>query len=250
VATDAFLNVHCPDYSRDVSIKDRDIPDRLMEEQIGKWRREKQKEGLLIAISRETGSGGSQIARILSQQRKMDLIGGQIIQKIAENSKVSAKAIATLDEKAVSSFDNLISSMFFAKHMSTTEFFRHLVIVIGTIGQHGNAIVMGRGANFILPRERTFRVRVVAPLESRIHNLMNDHGLSRDEAQKFILKRDKDRDAFIKKYFNENISDASHYDLVVNTGGMTVDRAADTINAAFDLWKNSNAVLLSKAKQA
>jgi cytidylate kinase len=241
VATDAFLNVHCPDYSRDVLIKDRDLPARLVEEQLGKWKEEKREGDFLIAISRETGSGGSQIARILAKQRNMDLIGGQIIQKIAESSKISEKVIKSLDEKAVSAFDNLLSSMFVAKSLSPNEYFRYLVIAIGTIGKHGNAIVMGRGANFILPPERTFKLRVVAPLETRIKNVMEDRDLSKEEAQKYIVQKDKDRDAFVKKYFNEDVKNTSHYDLVINSQGIMAEKVAVMVNNAFEVWKSTRA---------
>ncbi|UCH23993.1 MAG: cytidylate kinase family protein [Deltaproteobacteria bacterium] len=46
-------------------------------------------------------------------------------------------------------------------------------IFVSTIGKHGRAIIGGRGANFILPSESRFSVRVVAPFEVRVENVAN-----------------------------------------------------------------------------
>ena len=112
--TDGFLSVNCPDYTRDISIKDIPIVgledektamDRMVEQQLKKWRslmeegldvfhygleREKVKGGPVITISREPGSGGSEIARKLARDLSMDLMGGHIIQYVAESAKIRA----------------------------------------------------------------------------------------------------------------------------------------------------------------
>ena len=95
----------------------------------------------------------------------MDLIGGGIISKVAESAKMSTKVVQTLDEKAISTLDSWIDSLFVSRHLWPDVYLRHLTKVIMTIGEHGNTIIVGRGAGYILPPETTFRVKIVAPIE-------------------------------------------------------------------------------------
>ena len=106
--------------------------------------------------------------------------------------------------------------------------------VIGTIGKHGRAIVVGRGANFVLPPEQRFRVRVTASQRLRIKNVARDFNLSPEEAKRRVIKTESDRKAFIRKYFNADIADPTNYDLVINTETLTVDNAVDVIGAALE----------------
>ena len=181
-------------------------------------------------------AGGSEIARLLAQKTKMDLMAGQIIQHVAESSKMSTKVVETLDEKAMTTMESWINSMFVSRHLWPSEYLKHLTRVIGTIGKHGNAIIVGRGAGYILPPETTFRVKIVAPLEYRIQSMMRIRNLSRPDAEKYIEKRDGDRIAFVKKYFQADAMDPLNYDLVINTEKVGIEGAVDTILIAFRDW--------------
>ena len=237
VATDPLCNVNCPDYTRDVQIKDSEIEAKIVQEQLEKWQREKKPVNeYTITISRQAGAGGSEIARLLAQKTKMDLMAGQIIQHVAESSKMSTKVVETLDEKAMTTMESWINSMFVSRHLWPSEYLKHLTRVIGTIGKHGNAIIVGRGAGYILPPETTFRVKIIAPLEYRIQSMMRIRNLSRPDAEKYIEKRDGDRIAFVKKYFQADAMDPLNYDLVINTEKVGIEGAVDTILIAFRDW--------------
>ena len=237
VATDALCNVNCPDYTRDVQIRDSEVEAKIVQEQLDKWQREKAAENVFtITISRQAGAGGSEIARVLAQKTKMDLMAGQIIQHVAESSKMSTKVVETLDEKAMTTMESWINSMFVSRHLWPSDYLKHLTRVIGTIGKHGNAIIVGRGAGYILPPETTFRIKIIAPLEYRIESMMRIRGLSRGDAQKYIDKRDADRIAFVRKYFQTDAMDPTNYDLVINTEKVGIEGAVDTILIAFRDW--------------
>jgi cytidylate kinase len=237
VTTDSIFNVNCPDYTRDVKIRDSEVEAKIVQEQLDKWQREKAPVSVYtITISRQAGAGGSEIARVLAKKTNMDLMAGQIIQRVAESSKMSTKVVETLDEKAVTTMESWINSMFVSRHLWPSDYLKHLTMVMGTIGKHGNAIVVGRGAGYILPPETTFRVKIIAPLEYRIETMMQIRNLSRAEAQKYIEKRDADRIAFVRKYFQTDAMDPTNYDLVINTEKVGIEGAVDTILIAFGDW--------------
>lgn len=259
ISTDAFLSVNCPDYTRDISIKDVPIEgledkktsmDRMVDQQLKKWRSlmeegldvfdygfksDKVKGGPVITISREPGSGGSEIARKLSKDLSMDLMGGQIIQHVAESAKMSRKVIESLDEKEVTRRDSWLTALFRDRHLWPDEYLQHLTKVIGTIGRYGNAIIVGRGANHILPPAKTFRVRIIAPLDHRINYVMEDRKYTKTEAEQYVVKIENNRKAFIRKYFNADVSDPKLYDIVINTGGVTIEGGVEVIKIAFKL---------------
>lgn len=261
ISTDALLNVNCPDYTRDLSIKEiplngledeKTTMDRMVEQQLKKWRTlmedgldvfdyglksEKLKGGPIITISREPGSGGSEIARKLAKDLSMDLMGGQIIQHVAESARMSRKVIESLDEKEVSLRDTLLNTLFRDRHLWPDEYLQHLTKVVATVGRYGNAIIVGRGANFILPQAGTFRVRILAPLEYRIRHVMEDRNCDKTQAEQYVVKKENDHRSFIRKYFNADVTDPKHYDILINTGSVTIEGGAEAIKVAFKMKK-------------
>ena len=232
------MNIHCPDFTRDYTIKDVEADKEIVEQQLERWRQEKTaKAKPCITVSREPGAGGSEISRILAANLKMDLIGGQIISRVAESARMSEKVVKTLDEKNVSKLDSWINSLFTSRHLWPDVYLQHLTKVIGTIGEHGNAVIVGRGAQFILRPERIFRVRFIAPFDKRVHRVMKNRNCTSAEAESYIIKTSSDRAAFIKKYFNEDITDPAHYDLVVNTAILSCEEAADMVKKSFQTKK-------------
>jgi cytidylate kinase len=120
------------------------------------------------------------------------------------------------------------------RHLWPDEYARHLFKVVGAIGRHGRAVLVGRGANFILPADRRFRIRVVAPLEFRVQSVAHTHKVELKEARRRVIRTDADRKAFIRKYFHADIADPLHYDMVLNTGVMDIDHAVAAACAAFN----------------
>lgn len=232
VKSNALFDVNCPDYTRDVKLRDKDV-DRLVEDQVLRWQKEKkEKPGRVITLSSETGAGGGWIARILATELQMNIIGSELIQKVAESSHMSDKVIKSLDEKSISLFDSLISSFFESRHIWPNEYLRHLSLVMHTNAEHGNVIIIGRGGCFIL-KDKSFRVRIIAPEKSRIEKVMRDRRLSESDALAFVRKYDEYQIGFMKKYFNEDINDPKHYDMMVNTEKVGIESAAESIKKAF-----------------
>jgi cytidylate kinase len=218
--------------------------EHLVEEQLSKWTLLSKEEKSpvfepkpIITVSREPGSGGTEIASKLSAKLKMDLISGQISQQIAESVQMSERVIRSLDEKEITKRDDWLTSLFETRHLWPDQFLFHLTKVIGTVGRHGNAVILGRGAQYVLPPEKTFRIRLIGPLDIRIQRIMNAKACSRREAEQYAITTESDRRAFIQKYFNADVTNPYDYDLFINMGKIPIDGAVDTIVVAFEAWK-------------
>ena len=214
--------------------------EQIVEEQMQKWHvsqieKADEKEAIpVITISREPGSGGSIVADKLAEKLEFDIFNKNFIQDMAANTKISERFFETIDEKGVSVWNEWISSLVDYRHLWPDQYLKHLMKVVGTIGKHGRAIIVGRGANFVLPPGRRFRIRIVAPEKKRVKKISADYGITLNEAKRRIIKTESARRAFIRKYFNADIADPLNYDLVINTGTISIDAATDAIKGALD----------------
>ncbi|MBA4368046.1 MAG: cytidylate kinase-like family protein [Desulfobacterium sp.] len=212
---------------------------QIVEEQSKRWEMMKSKskqdrhdEISVITVSREPGSGGKLIAQGIAEKLGFDLFHQEVIHEMAESAQAKKMLMETLDEKGLSVIEDLISSLVYERHLWPDEYLKHLMNVVGTIGKHGRAVIVGRGVNFILQKERTFRIRVIAPLERRIQNVMKEYGSSEEETRRRVLRTESDRRAFIRKYFNTSITDPVNYDLIINTDTMDLDMAVKAVIGA------------------
>ncbi len=209
--------------------------EQIIEEQVRRWqiiRTEEKKADeriSVITISREPGSGGNILAERLSQQLEFDLFYQEFIHKMAESAHVSIRLLETLDEKGASVLEEWISSLVDKRHLWPDRYLQHLMKIIGTIGKHGRAVIVGRGANFVLPSEKRLGLRVISPLETRTRNVSQAFGVTAAEARSRVLKTESDRKSFIKKYFNEDIQDPLNYDVIINTQDMRIDDAVNAV---------------------
>jgi len=212
--------------------------DKRIEEQVKRWQADQKKKYKkpirpVITISRLPGAMASELAKKLSEDLDIDLFDQEIVEKIAESADKSKRVVESLDEQDRSILEEWITALG-ENHMWSYEYLQHLTNVVGTIGAHGHAIIVGRGASFILPKEVCLRVLVVAPLLVRIKNVMIKFNVSDKEASRQVMKLDAERKAFIQKYFQADMMDPTNYDLVINTHNIDVELAARIIKETFN----------------
>jgi len=97
----------------------------------------------------------------------------------------------------------------------------------------GNVILVGRGSALLcsgLPH--VLRVRLVAPFEFRIRNFAQSHGIPEQEAVRVVRTNDAARRRYVRAYLNSDVTNALHYDLVINTENHGFERVARIICAA------------------
>jgi len=213
--------------------------DQVVKKQIKKWQdqfagQKAQAEAQIpvITVSMEPGSGGSIIAARIAERLKFDYFHRDIVEKIAKTAKIRGAVVNSLEKERLTGVKDFISSLVEDQYIHPDTYLRHLLVVISTIAKHGRAVIVGRGANFILPAEDIFAVRVIAPLEKRIHAVALAHRAPTEEAKRRVIRRESRRKAFVRHSFNADISDPIHYDLTINTAKMSIDSAVEAVIAA------------------
>ena len=190
----------------------------------------------VITVSMQPGSGGSQVAETLAKRLDYDFFHRQIIKEIAGSSKMSAAVVESVEKERLSGISDFISLLVKKHYMHPDDYLMHLMQLINTIAEHGRAVIVGRGANFILSPENRFSVRVVADLDVRIRNVAKTYKCSRDAARRRIVQRDSRRTAFIRQTFHADINDPLHYDMVVNTGSADLGMAVEAVLGAVSFY--------------
>jgi cytidylate kinase len=102
------------------------------------------------------------------------------------------------------------------------------------VAAHGPAVILGRGAGFILKRESCLRVLLMAPLKDRVQAEAARQGMSLLEARRRLLGAQAQRCAFIRRYFHADMLDLTYYDLALNTAALGQEVVVSLILAAWE----------------
>ena len=168
---------------------------------------------LIVAIGRESGSGGLDIAHALAERLQLPLFDKSILQKAAEGKGVSAETLERYDERPYSPlFCRSVRGISSAPEDCVAQMQFEL------LRQHANAgesfVVLGRCAEEVLAdREGLVSVFVRADLDFRVKRTP----LPEEEALDFIKHQDRQRRIYHDQHCKGDWGDAKCYDLVINT---------------------------------
>lgn len=212
--------------------------DKIVEERIQQWQRsrgaarqEAPGRPSVITISRQPGSRGNEIAAKLADAFGYNLFDREIIHQMSENAKTSRQVMETLDENGLNVLEDVIATVVEQRHLWPDEYSRHLMKIIGAIGEHGRAVIVGRGASFIIPPPENIRLRFIASLENRVQKVAAELAVSGEEARRQIYRVEAQRRSFTRRYFYTSIDEPTHYDLIINTDHMSDEQAVAMIKA-------------------
>ena len=113
-------------------------------------------------------------------------------------------------------------------HHSVIEMSR----IVLALGAQGNVVLIGRGANCILPAESTLLVRIMAPLAERIAYMSQWLRLTLEQAAAQVELRDRRRADFLDTHFHRQPGDIYQYDLVLNSSLLGEELCAELIAQA------------------
>jgi len=187
----------------------------------------------VVTVSREFGSLGAAMGKLVAERFGFEYWDQELVHAMADQTGVDEALLATLDEHARSNVEVLIDGIFRGEAYTESEYLRQLMRVVHTIGNHGNAVVIGRGSQYILEDEEALHVRAVCPREIRVAGLCERRGITKAKARKELESIEKDRHTFIEHHYRCDVRDASAYDIVINTGTLTVDQAADLVVSCY-----------------
>lgn len=183
----------------------------------------------VITLSRDFGSGGDVIASKLSQALDLPLYDEQVLRGVAIRLKDDPAIVRMLDESFDRAKDMWLYRLLSGKDIGPDSYRDTLVKVVISLSRLGG-IIVGRGAHVILSEECALRVRIAGTPEICARRMAAaGHGKEED-----LLAQARDinhrRGKFVWEAFQSRLSDASEFDLTINTDRMdNFDDVVDTI---------------------
>jgi cytidylate kinase len=189
-------------------------------------------QGPWVTLSKALGADWEGVARRLSDRLHWPLFDREILEEMSRESHVRETLLSFLDEHEVSWFEEALAHYAIPDRPAQHAFLDQMARVILALGHRGRAILVGRGANWLLDPAFGLRVRLVAPLPSRIARLVSEKRLTQAQARERIREDDAIRSRFIRQVYRQEIDDPAGYDLIMNVASLQPDATAECIIAA------------------
>jgi cytidylate kinase len=200
---------------------------------------------LMLTVSHQYGSGGSQIARDLGGRLQWTVWDKEIVRKIAAEYELPEPDVDDKDERVATFMEKVVGVLGMGgfataysmapPRMSDDRLLYMTRSIVEEIAQAGRAIVVGRGANHILARRpRTLHVFVAAPLDTRVRRVMQAEQIGRAEAERRVSGMDRLRTDYVRTFYQADWRDPTHYHLTVDSSVWGDTGTADVILQALE----------------
>lgn len=188
----------------------------------------------IINIGRQFGSGGRRIAEALGIRLGIPFYDNELIVEAAQKSGFSKELFEQRDEhKSVFTLTNFLSTLNnysgSENYLNDNRLFKIQSDVILELAQQGPAIFVGRASDYVLRDMECLDVFITAPLEVRKKDVAEREGISLEEAEALIARRDKDRESYYNYLTFGQWGVASNYDLCVDSSILGIEGTADFI---------------------
>lgn len=191
----------------------------------------------IITIEREYGCGGGEIAQQLADRMGWKLWDQLLTCEIARLANCDQSEVERREERTDPLYYRLFKSILLGsfegslnvhrlKLLDADSILRITERVVQEAAAAGNCVIVGRGSqHFLRNRADALRVFLYAPREEKVRRLRS-RGKSEAEAEELVDTVDRDRSAFVKKYFHLEWPNRSLYHAMINTaaGDETVVR--------------------------
>ena len=174
---------------------------------------------IVITISREYGSGGRYVGRLIADKLGI---------KFYEKTGLSEEYIESNEQKK-ELLANLNSGYYFGLNNSDELFLKETEL-IKELANKESCVIIGRCADFILKdRKNIMKVFIYSNMEDKINRVTTFYKLDKEKAQKEITRIDKLRVNHYKYYTEKEWNNHSNYDICINTATLGVEKSAELV---------------------
>ncbi len=182
----------------------------------------------IVTIEREYGSGGGEIAQLLSKQLGWKLWDQLLTEEIARLAECPKAVVELREERTDPLYYRLFKSFLRGSYEGSINAHKLKLVdsesilklterVVQHAAKTGNSVIVGRGSQqFLKNRPDALRVFLYAPREDKVRRLLA-RGKSETEAEQLVDTVDRERVDFIRKYFRVDWPDRAIYHTMINT---------------------------------
>ena len=190
--------------------------------------------GVALAISREAGARGETIARRVGKRLGWQVYRQELLEFLGANEVARQSVLADVPPPAADWVAAQLERVRGDRGTDSEVDRGDMPRLILSIAARGQAILVGRGAGYYLPRETSLHVRIIAPLADRIAHMADWSRMTREQAAEKVRVTDERRAEFLLRYFGRRTTDLYDFDLVLNSGLLGEETCADVILAALN----------------
>lgn len=181
-----------------------------------------------ITVSRQPGADGLRVARAVGKRLTWPVFDREILEAMAGNDTVRRQIYESMDGRDLGWWEETLRSLFQSEFVRN-DYFRKLSQTILSLARQSPCVLVGRGADLILPANTGFRVRLVAPVAARISRIADRHCLTAREATDFIRRIEGERGRFLRNHFGATADDPTRFDVTISLGRYTCAEATELI---------------------
>ncbi len=185
----------------------------------------------IITISRQYGSGGRDVGKLVAKRLGIQCYDKEIISKISEKSGFTEKYIQNAGEDVEDDLFSGFGNVGFYEQSNRLAIWNEQCRVIKKIAEEGDCVLVGRCADYVLKDENVNLIKtfVYADMDYRADRIVTLYGDSSGNPKKRLREKDKRRSAYYEIYTDQTFGDLLNYDFCLNSSSLSIDTCVDII---------------------
>lgn len=196
----------------------------------------------IVTISRQYGSGGSEVAERVARALGWQLYDNAVVDEVASRLGMTSAEVSAREERLPSMSERLASAISLSApevmptvgDVAVPPSEERIVAVTQRVMEEavssGPAVIVGRGAQCMLAmRSDALHVFCYAPLDALVAYEVTMLGAKPNEARKHVIEMNSRREQYVKRHWKRDWRDLSHYHVCVNTAWLGLDGAAELV---------------------
>lgn len=191
----------------------------------------------IVTISREFGSGGRSIGRMVAERLGYRFYDQELILDVAKESGLAKEVVAEYEEYAthknsflyaiaMSNGGGFYGGMSFANQVQIAQ-----AKVIRQLAEKGNCVIVGRGSDYILrEREDCLHVFIHADMAFRAERIVRLYGETDKKPEDRLRDKDAKRKVYYKSFAMRDWGDYKNYHIALNSGVVGIENCVDIIS--------------------
>ncbi|MEO7713953.1 MAG: cytidylate kinase-like family protein [Gemmatimonadaceae bacterium] len=198
----------------------------------------------IVTISRQYGSGGSEVAEHVARTLGWTLYDNAVVEEVAQRLRMTPAEVSAREERLPSLVERMASAMALGVpemmplvgDIATQPSEERMVMmsrrVIEDAVRAGPVVLVGRGAQCMLAsRTDALHVFCYAPVEELVRYAVHVLGVPFADAARTVADMNRQREEYVKHHFKRDWRDLANYDLCVNTARLGLEGSAALITS-------------------
>jgi cytidylate kinase len=202
----------------------------------------------VVCISHAAGAGGEEVGRLVAERLGFQYVNEEIVARAAAKGGVDAADVAdeerrkSLAARALNAIAQgggeawtlgAVGPLSSREELDSDDIRSLIRETIEQTAARGKSVIVAHAASYAIGHsDGVLRVLVTASPETRTTRVAEAEGLDQAGAARAVKESDAGRADYLKRFYDVREESPTHYDLVLNTDSLSVERAAELIQAA------------------